>query len=202
MFIRNLESRTQGNSISYYNSQMGLYADNQNFILNFFPQSLHKGILSFSTYLTQGYYAVSMGLGLKFEPTFGFGHNMFFISNLSQYLDVDLWSKTYMVRVSENYNWDSLVNWHSLYSWIANDVSFIGVPIVLFVIGIFFSYWWKDAIIYKNPFASILFIYLFIEIFYIPANNQIGAYPYMTVAFYITIIVWALTRKKYTQNTK
>jgi hypothetical protein len=200
MFAKNDVSRNKGNSYNYYNARLGLHANPENIALQIIPQKLHDPFLTFSLYLTQGYYAVSMGVGLDFESCFGVGHNMFFISNMQQYLKIDLWPKTYMVRIEEQYPWDSLVNWHSIYSWIANDVSYMGVPIVFFLLGLFFARLWKDSIVNKNPFASLLFILLFIEFFYIPANNQIGAFPYMTVTFYITLITWLVTRKKYSQG--
>ena len=189
IFGINSISRSQSDTISYFIPLTNVYADPNNIILNLFPKFIHKPLLSFFSYLTQGYYAVSLGMNLPFKSGYGFGHNMFFISNLKDYLNIDIWSNTYMVRISERYMWDSLIHWHSFYSWIANDVSYIGVPIVMFFMGVFLSYIWKDTIINQNPFAGVIFTLLTIEFIYIPANNQIGAYPYMTVAFYITIFV-------------
>lgn len=201
MFGINSISRSQDSKISYYSTYTNLSADPNNLILNIFPQFMQRVALSFFSYLTQGYYAVFLGISLPFKFCFGIGHNMFFITNFRQYFGIDVWNNTYMVRISEIYTWGSRTNWHSLYSWIANDVSYLGVPIVMFFLGAFFSYIWKDAIINQNPFAGLIFTLLTIEFFYIPANNQIGAYPYMTVAFYITIIFWGITRNRYSQRT-
>lgn len=202
IFGINAASRSQTSTISYYNAFTKISADPNNVILNMFPKFMQRTVLSLFSYLTQGYNAVSLGMKLPFESCYGFGHNMFFITNIREYLGLDFWDKTYMVRISERYEWDSLTHWHSLYSWIANDVSYLGVPIVMFFLGVFLSYVWKDTLINQNPFAGIIFTMLFIECIYIPANNQIGAYPYMTVSFYITIIAWIFSRKTFSQRVK
>ena len=69
--------------------------------------------------------------------------------------------------------WGATTRWHTIYTHFANDVGFIGVGFVLFVIGATFAFTWKLALFQKNIYASILIpIYSFMFVFF-PANNQV-----------------------------
>lgn len=197
MFTINSISRSGTEQINYYSSSANMQADPDNWMFIITPDFVHRSILSLSLYLTEGYYGLSLALELPFVSTFGFGNNIFMISNIRDYLGVDLWHRTYMYRVSVINDWDSLVNWHSLYTWFANDVSFVFVPLVMFVISFVFAKVWKDSVLYGNPYAVILNSYMFIIFMYISANNQVFSYAYTYIAFVITFILWISTRKKY-----
>ena len=197
MFVMNAISRSQSATISYYSTSARIYADENDYFLNILPDFLKRGYLSLNMYLTEGYNGLSYALNLPYEFNFGIGHNRFLISNAEEYLGSNVWYTTYMVRISEQYPWDSWVNWHSLYTWIANDIPFPFVPFVFFLLGMFFASAWRDAIKYRNPYAFIIVVLLFIELFYTSANNQLAALSYTIIAFYISLVMWIITKKKY-----
>lgn len=144
--------------------------------------------ISASSYLTQGYYGMSQALTLDWVPMYGVGNSMFLVDIISNnFYDIDQF--TYQVRL-EPYGWDSDTNWHSMYTWLANDVSFYGVVLVMLVIGLFFGMMFKDALLTKNPFARASIFFYILLLLFIPCNNQIAQSNENICAFLLLIALW------------
>ena len=144
-------------------------------------------------YLCQGYRALDYALAsFVYEGyvcfTFGFGNNWFFI-NLFEHLapGLDILGNTYQGYLSR-YGIDPMINWHSAYVWFANDVTFIGVPFLLYLIGRFFAKVWLDAY-YRVKISSVPLSCLFIiMILYFFANNQVLSFSMIT--FVVTLFLY------------
>lgn len=136
-------------------------------------------LLSVSDYLCQGYYALSCALKMSFlEPifTFGWGNNFFSMVFLDRVFGYDfnsLMSMTYQGELYKQYNIHPTVNWHTIYVWLANDFTFLGVPIIIYLIGYFLSNTWLSTVYKNNLYAAPLFSLFAIMVFYFFANNQI-----------------------------
>jgi hypothetical protein len=194
LFMFNFNSRTQGNKVSYYSPETGVFSDPNSILLQITPSFFHNLIISFSSYLTQGYEALGYALKVNFTSTFPFGSSVFLIDNFDGIFGLNIWNNTYMVRIDNLYGWDQKVNWHSLYMWLANDVSFWGVPFIMFIIGIVFASAWKDIVFFNDYNACIVFVLLFILFFYISANNQIMSFAYDFIPFWGNLIIWYFRR--------
>ena len=116
---------------------------------------------------------------------------MFLMENIQELTGADLFSQSYQARL-EQFDWDPLVNWHSFYVWIANDVGPVGVVVVLFLVGYFFYQVSFDAIERVGLFA--------IMFFYLPANNQVLSYPSTFMAFWVLFVVWKYRRIRSTRR--
>ncbi len=162
-------------------------------------QKLNNFWISFSSYLTQGYYGMSQALTLDWVPMYGAGNSMFLVNIISNNIyDIDQF--TYQTRL-EPYGWDSDVNWHSMYTWIANDVSFYGVIPVMFLIGLLFGMMFKDAIVHGNPFAKASIFFFILMMVFIPCNNQVAQSNENLCAFLLLIVLWFLCGKTKVQKT-
>ncbi len=146
--------------------------------------------ISFSSYLSQGYYGMSQALTLDWTPMFGLGNSMFVVDTVSDHF-FDIKQYTYQSKL-EPLGWDSKVRWHSMYTWLANDVSFYGVVVVMFFIGIIFSMMFRDAIETHNPFAQASIFFYILMIIFIPCNNQVGQSSDNLCAFLLLIALWLL----------
>ena len=156
--------------------------------------ALEKLWISGSSYLTQGYYGMSQALTVDWTPMFGIGNSMFLVNLISNSIyDVDQY--TYQVKL-EQFGWDSDVRWHSIYTWIANDVSFYGVILVMFLIGLLFGMMFKDAIVVKNPFARASVFFFILMMLFIPCNNQVGQTADNLLGFLALIFLWLLCKKE------
>lgn len=168
------------------------------FYLNHISPYIYLPLREMTSYLCQGYYALSLAIYDFFtEGVFcfagGMGNNWFFI-NVTDYLlpELDVLSQTYMQYLSDNYGISPTINWHSLYLWWANDVTFFGVPIVMFVIGRVFALVWMDAYYYANMYAAPSAVLMALMVFYAFAGNQVLSFSFLT--FSITFGVYFIRR--------
>ena len=83
--------------------------------------------------------------------------------------------KTYLSRIEKDYGWPNGMMWSTLFPWIAGDISFYFIPILMLLIGFIFIRLWKKILNdLKNNLISVLyFTQISILIIYTPMNNQI-----------------------------
>jgi hypothetical protein len=186
--------RSSSTANKLYESSAGISADKNNILMQFLPPSAQGAYASFTTYLTQGYYGLSLALQEPFICTYGLG-NSYFLTGLSKHYwgPTTISDMTYPARI-ERYGWDRYRWWPSFYTWVASDVSFIGVILVVFLIGRLFAIVWLDVLGRKNPFAGALFALLIIMLYYFPANNQILGFSATAISFWIFLFLWLKTR--------
>lgn len=156
------------------------------------PNWLLVSLYNIDSYLCQGYYALSIGLSIGIiSPTIlGMSWFTMVIANKFGY---DPMPGTYMTLL-EQYGIDSKMNWHTIYLWLANDFTLIGVPIIIFFIGYFFAKTWCDGVHGKNDYAIPTFTLFLIMVFYFYANNQVLSFSLF--AFLFWFIAYILTRKR------
>lgn len=164
-------------------------------IIKYLPVSFQFLLTMICGYLTQGYFGMSLALKLPFISCYGLGNNNFILSNFEEMFNLSIRSNMYQYRISE-YSWGATQNWHTFYTWIANDVSFYGVIIIMFILGIVLSKVWRDALVNKNIFAICLLPMFVILFIFIPCNNQIFSLPTTFMPFFSLFICWILTRKE------
>lgn len=158
---------------------------------NRIPFWLLLGLSSINSYLCQGYYALSEGLKMGILPiTFG-GSNWFTINLLKGY-NADPTMGTYMYQL-QKLGIDMSINWHTAYLWFANDVTFLGVPIIIFIIGHFLGKTWKNCLLGRNDLAIVMMGYFTQMVFYLFANNQVLSFSF--VSFTLLFIIYLITKK-------
>lgn len=194
-FSNNVGDRVNQNWSNYIISNGNVNINVDAPLMKITPNSMKPTLIYLTSYLTQGYYAFSMSLDLDYYPMLGVGNSMFLMENFNEIFDLNLYEKTYQNRMSV-FGWHPFVNWHSFYVWVANDVHYIGVILVMFLIGYLFGSVYKNVILYDDPIALVLLCLTTIMIIYIPANNQLLSYPTTFMAFWITLIYWNI-RKRY-----
>jgi hypothetical protein len=186
-----------GGDIPTYDSSAQIQIDKDNWMVCYLPPSGQGAVAALTTYVVQGYYALSLALEEPFDSTFGVGNSYYLTGIIQSFVGQGVISdRTYPAKI-EKYGWDRFGKWHSFYTWIASDVSFPGVILVVFLIGRLFSMVWLDVLHKENPFAVALFALLVIMLFYFPANNQVLAFSRTATAFWVMLVCWIFTRKRY-----
>ncbi len=150
-----------------------------------------------STYIVQGYYGFSIALNEEFDSTFGVGNSVFLTRNFQELLGINIIDRTYQNKIDKY--WDKDAQWHSMYSYFANDFHFFGVIFVCFLLSFYMARIWIDFLSTGNIFAGVLVSVFFIMIIFIPANNQIFGFLDGISAFVITSLLWYLSRLKSTR---
>lgn len=193
VFSFNLNARRGGAELKYEQFDLGLSSVDANSVaLSVVPKPLQLTYLLVVSYLCQGYYHTCLAFDLDFKSTYFLGNNPALI-DFAKVAGIDVWKDTYMYRLREK-GVDPLVNWHSAYTWYANDVSFICVPFVLFFIGYLFGISWTLSLNGNDFLSKVMFIILGNIILYLFANNT-----YLSTVFYSFIFilpVWYFTRVK------
>lgn len=144
-------------------------------------------------YLVQGYYGFSLILDLDLNWTFGFGNSAFLQRQLLMLTGIDVSNLTLQAQISEY--WSS-AQWHSFYGQFANDFGFVGLSVLMFILGCFLSRVWA-SVIYNNSFygMSLLPILALMFIFF-PANNQVFGYIDTLSYFLFMSLFWFFEDKK------
>lgn len=193
-FVNSINDRI---SSAQYLQYGGIYPNMNNWMIRYVPSFVKNAVIFITSYLTQGYYALSIALPIKNELMNGIGNSNFLISNFSELYNQDFFNDTYQMKISQ-FGWNPYQNYHTFYMWIANDVGFIGNLIVIFLLGLYFGFVLKKAILEENPICIVLLSLLLTMFFYFPANNVVLATPNTFIAFWglsLLLIIQYLTKK-------
>lgn len=164
--------------------------DHDSIIFDIFPESMYSLMAIICSYFTQGYFPLSYAFDVD-NVNFHLGYSsLWFVDKF------DLNHETYQYAVEAILGWDSRVQWASAYTWIANDVGFIGLPIVLFFIGAFIGTLYKEFVEQRTLISFILLYYMFVMIFYLPCNFQIFQDIDGVIGFHFFLFLWVMSRLK------
>lgn len=163
------------------------------FYANNIKSSFYVGFVMLEGYLCQGYKALGHALFSDFCFSYGLGNSWFFI-NIAEKLGIDVIPMTYMGELDRTLGIDPMVNWHSIYVWLANDVTFLGVPVVIYYIGKFFAKSWIETLTNRNFFAPAVFALFVLMVFYFFANNQVISFSF--IPFFCLMILWKVRIRK------
>src|SRR5690606_37476022 len=117
-------------------------------------------------YLTQGYRVFDLALILEFKWTYGFGNSYFLSRQFDRVFSLGVSDSTYPAQASI-YGVDKYIDWSTFYVWWASDLTFFGVGILMFFIGVYFKIIRNTYLSDENDLAAnILFYYFIILLFY------------------------------------
>lgn len=163
------------------------------------PGWLVFALQSITGYLCQGYYALALALEIGIKDIVLFSDNWvsaYYCQKLFGYDPIDL---TYMADL-EAIGIDRYINWHTMYLWLANQFTFIGVPFVVYYIGYFFAQSWNDMIKANNDYSVIVFSFFIIMVLYLYANNQVLSDS--ATSFWLWFILYILNKKNIKYSNK
>jgi hypothetical protein len=185
-----------------YDYSINMGVDKENIVMQFLPALGQGAYASLNSYIGQGYYGLSLTLQEPFVWTYGVG-NSYFLAGMSPHFSglKTISEMTYPARI-EKHGWDKFTRWNSIYPWLASDVTFPGVLLVVFLIGWLFAKVWLDVLGKDNPIAIALFSLLIIMLFYFPANNQVLAFSRTAIPFWVFLGLWAWQRSKASRTRK
>lgn len=173
------------------------YFDIKDFYVICFPPAVTLILASISDYLCQGYLALGLGLSHGILPLAPFGSSWFTIA-IAKKLGYNPIPDTYMMMLEQKYDIGMSLNWHTIYLWLANDFTFIGVPFIVFAIGYFFAQSWCDSVHGKNILAFPVMSLFCIMVFYFFANNQVFSFSF--TPFVVLFTLYQITKVKEEQT--
>lgn len=127
------------------------------------------------SYPTQGYLGLSYSLNQPFIFTNGYGSARALNRYVVQYLGgEDQEPLTYPERVEYYTGYPAGQKWHTVYSWLASDLTFAGSVLFMGVIGWVLAALWIRAVRELDILAIGLLSWVGLFVLFTPANNQIG----------------------------
>lgn len=196
-FTNTMLSRSSG-TVTYYFAPLRISADQNNVLIKNLPEMAKFAFVRLSGYLSQGYYALYLSLEKPFIPMFGVGNSMFLTRQAIRITGFqELAYMSYPDRILLADGWDSYHQYTTMYPWIASDVSFPGVIVVMFVLGRLMAQSWLDTLQAKNPFAVAVFGQFCIMLIAAPTVNWVVNNAEGFATFWGLLTIWAFTRKRY-----
>lgn len=157
----------------------------------------------FLMYLTNGLYGLYLSLTLPFEWTYFIGNSY----SLGRIVEIAISNNgavlehTYPYRVGVIYGW-GFDKWHSLFAWLASDITFIGVLFLAPLFAFLYARLWLQAIKASNPFSGPLFIYLSLGLIFSYANNQIMHTLPGVIVLLLLLAGWMFSRNLSHPNSR
>lgn len=131
----------------------------------------------FSSYLSQGYYGLSLALDTDWEWTrmTGFSYSLSVI--FDRFLGFEWqWPNTIVYQVGATTGWGES-KWHTAFSHFASDFTWPGTVLLFGFFAFVYARCWLFSIRYGNPYAILMFTLLTLGMFFLPANNQLFHSP-------------------------
>lgn len=167
-----------------------MFFEEDHFIVRLVGEEIGFTISVFSSYLGQGFYGLSLSLDQDFTWTAFGGSSYSWSVILNRFLGFPFMvEQSYPYIVGDTTGWGQ-TKWHSVYAWLASDLTFTGTIFLNLIIGYVFGQLWKEILVCENPFSILFFCLLCVGAFYAPANNQLMHSPgglftlILTVYFY------------------
>ncbi|MGA2319521.1 MAG: hypothetical protein ABSG95_02105 [Solirubrobacteraceae bacterium] len=167
------------------------------------PERVGRSVIALAGYLTQGYYGLSLALQQPYVPTYGLGGSQFIARAGSRVVgSAKFEDRPYPMRVERNDGWDAYGLWSTFYAWVASDLTFPGVLLLMALIGRLLALGWLDTLEGSNPFAVGAFAMLVLMVVYLPANDQLLSSGESTVGFVGLLALWLWTRRATVPSTR
>jgi hypothetical protein len=179
-----------------YNPVTMLRPDMESRFYRVLPEAWHLSGTVVAFYGSHAYYRLGQAMELPFEGSgFGAGHSIFLVRNVSRLAGLpEFEDRSYGYRLDRATN-DGAIGrfWVTFYAWVASDVTFPGVVVVVFIIGYLLSLAWSDILFRANPLAVPAFAALFFIVYSFPLTNPLQDGPGLAT-FGGLPVLWLFTR--------
>ncbi len=162
------------------------------------PGSIEYTVYNLAGYWAAGYQGLSGCLELPFEWCYGCGHSSFWMRYAGEFSNAsgNIWEMCYPARLEAATGYSATSSWHTIYPWLASDLTFPGALLFIGLMAYFLAMVWRDSLLGENPFAVACFAQLLLMFYYIPANDCRLAFSEELITFWTLLAVWLLTRKR------
>lgn len=176
-------------------SLSGMSVDYNNPFIVWTPDALHLPVILVFSYLCQGYYGFAHALEQPFTTTYGLGSSKFLSDNALRFMGTDVTQRSYLVKMDDR--WDPEVNWHTAYTWFANDVSVWGLFVIMILLGVLFSSVLRAAMRGETVALALAPLYVLMLLF-LPLNNAVLSNPLTGMPFIVLTFVFVVRRARVT----
>lgn len=188
-FGNTMNSRTEGADAT------GNFLQTNSGIFEYLPQEFWSPYYYVVSYLCQGYYNLSLALGIDhIDWTFGLGNNPALISLSDFVFGTDLMEHTYMKSLDMQCQVDEFAAWHSAYLWWANDFTSLGALVIVYFLAYIIGFSYRISMSTNDFLSKIVCVVTTCMVVMLFANNT-----YLSSVFYSYMFlfpIWVVTRFK------
>jgi hypothetical protein len=178
----------------------GIPIDRRNLFIFALPDSLAMSVVLVCSYLGQGYYGFHLALQQQFTGCWGFGSGNQPMRIYEVFFGETDWSCTYQMKEADL--WNPTINWHTAFTWMANDVTFVGVAVLMFIIAALLVVVLSDATRTRAPIPMALSCLYAILLLFLPMNNITMSNPTIFIPFITLHAAWLLWRYHTIRSTE
>jgi hypothetical protein len=154
-------------------------------------------------YWAGGYKGLSECLKLPYESCYGVGHSALLARYAGKFNPQNpgfLYDKSYPVRAEAASGYSASGSWHTIYPWLASDLTFPGAILFIGLMGFLLARSWNDSLGAQNPFAIAFFCQVLLMFYNIPCNNIRLGYSEEMISFWALLVLWPLTSARIPQR--
>lgn len=184
----NMQGRAGGTFTDLTSTKVNLDSFVYVYFISYLPKWFQNLYQYVAFYLTDGYYNLELAFDCDFDWCYFLGSTNATTGIADNIFGLGIEARNYPTKLFQQFDVDPYVYWHSCYTWIANDISFYLVPLVVYWIGNTASKALEFFRKYNDMISGILFIILANTIFFLFANNNyLSGHFY---AFLFVLILW------------
>jgi hypothetical protein len=167
------------------------------FIVEKTPKWLSQAIFSITYYSSSGYAALGLALKCPWQWTYGFGHSLSLLIAIERKCpNMHLLDKSFPGQIEKKNGYPLMLYWHTIYPWLASDLSFTGALGVIFLLGRYLCMTWIDSVKQSNFISPVLCFLFFVACFFISCNNQIVQSTTYEFTLIILFFIWFFFSRK------
>ncbi len=121
------------------------YVDTESVLYKAIPERLRFLFVVGTSYISHGYYALSLALRIPYESSCGFGTFIIFQDIAQRITGIDFYKKTYVYKINQ-IGYPVSLKWGTAFIQFASDLSFPGVILLMIALGMLFSKLWFEVI--------------------------------------------------------
>lgn len=184
-FGSNMQGRSGGELRDIQSSQVNLDSFVFKYFVAYLPtwfQDLYDFVVR---YLVGGYYNLEYAFRCDYDWCMFLGNNNALTTLADDVFHLGVEENSYPIKIFHKFGVDPYIYWHSCYTWLANDFTLFGVPLVVYWIGRTTSLALSMFRQYNDMVSGVIYVILGNVIIFFFANNN-----YLSGHFYLFMIVF------------
>lgn len=171
--------------------------DDDSLVYTIFGEEAGNGFGLALAYVSQGWHGLGNAFSVDFKWTYGLSIGRAISGYYYRFAGVEFPPQVlaYPVRQEAFSGYPAYVHWHTIFPWLASDVTFAGALVMTGIFAFMYGYVWLDAIKLRCPISASFFALLTIGVLFITANSQILDNKLLLLAFVAFIFFFGFRAK-------
>lgn len=185
-------------------TRAGFLINQEHWLVAVLPEFLRYSAALSSSYLSQGFYGLSLTLSIPFEWTQLMGSSRGLTSIVTQVMPSipPVLDNTYPLRAEAEFGYPGLANWHTIFPWLASDFTFVGALIYFGLAAYLVTVCWQ-WFAHRNDVISAVFACLLVyQYIFVPANNQLFTSRGDALGCFVILAIWLWSGRHIASDAK